>query len=53
MHIYKCIRDLYNNVDFLLYMSHLKHVLQIEESICSNNNEKFKFDKFYIIYENL
>ncbi len=31
----------------------LKHVLKIEENICSKNNEKFKFDKCNIIYENL
>ncbi len=41
------------NVDFLRYLSHLKHVLKIEEHICSKNNEKLKFDKFNIIYENL
>ncbi len=40
------------NVDFLGYLSHLKHVLKIEENICSKNNEKLKFDKFNIIYEN-
>ncbi len=37
------------NVDFLGYLSHLKHVLKIEENICSKNNEKLKFDKFNII----
>ncbi len=31
----------------------LKHVIKIEENICSTNNEKLKFDKFNIIYENL
>ncbi len=41
------------NVDFLGYLSHLKHILKIEENICSKNNEKPKFDKFNIIYENL
>ncbi len=41
------------NVDFLGYLAHLKHVLKIEENICSKNNEKIKFDKFNIIYENL
>ncbi len=41
------------NVDFLGYLSHLKHVLKIEENIYSKNNEKLKFDKFNIIYENL
>ncbi len=40
------------NVDFLGYLSHLKHVLIIKENICSKNNEKLKFDKFNIIYEN-
>ncbi len=28
------------NVDFLGYLSHFKHVLKIEENICSKNNEK-------------
>ncbi len=41
------------NVDFLRYLSHLKHVLKIEENICSKNNEKLKFEKFNIIYEHL
>ncbi len=41
------------NIDFLGYMSPLKHVFTTEESICSKNNEKLKFDKFNIIYENL
>ncbi len=41
------------NVDFLGYLFHLKHVLKIEENIFSKNNEKLKFDKFNIIYENL
>ncbi len=41
------------NVDFLGYLSYLKYVLKIEENICSKNNEKLKFDKFNIIYENL
>ncbi len=41
------------NVDFLGYLSHLKHVLKIEETISSKNNEKLKFDKFNIIYKNL
>ncbi len=27
------------NVEFLEYLSHLKHVLKIEENICSKNNE--------------
>ncbi len=45
----KCISF---NVDFLGYLSHLKHVLIIKENICSKNNEKLKFDKFNIIYEN-
>ncbi len=40
------------NVDFLGYLSLLKHVLKIE-NICSKNNEKLNFDKFNIIYENL
>ncbi len=40
-------------VDFPGYLSHLKHVLKIEENICSTNNEKLQFDKFNIIYENL
>ncbi len=31
----------------------LKHVLKIEENICSKNNEKLKVDKFNITYENL
>ncbi len=38
-----------SNVDFLGYLFHLKHVLKIEENICSKNNEKLKFDKFNII----
>ncbi len=28
------------NLDFLGYLSYLKHVLKIEENICSKNNEK-------------
>ncbi len=47
---YKCTSF---NVDFLGHLSHLKHVLKIEENICSKKNEKLKFDKFNIIYENL
>ncbi len=39
------------NVDFLGLTS--KHVLKIEENMCSKNNEKLKFDKFNIIYENV
>ncbi len=33
------------NVEFLGYMSHLKHVLKIEENICSKDIEKLKFGK--------
>ncbi len=39
------------NVDFRAYLSHLKYILKMEESICIKNNQKFKFDKFIIIYE--
>ncbi len=41
------------NVDFLSYLSHLKNTLKIEKSICIKKNQKFKFDKFNIIYKNL
>ncbi len=46
----KCIRF---NVDFLGYLSLLKHVFKMEENICSKNYEKHKFDIFNVIYENL
>ncbi len=41
------------NVDFLVYMSHLKYILKMKENISIKNNHKLKFDKFIIIYENL
>ncbi len=41
------------NVDFLRYLSHLKNTLKIEKRICIKKNQKFKFDKFKIIYENV
>ncbi len=41
------------NVDFLGYLSHLKYILKMEESICIKNNQKLKFDMLIIIYENL
>ncbi len=41
------------NVDFLGYLSHLKYILKMEESICIKNNQRLKFDKYIIIYENL
>ncbi len=39
--------------DFLGYLSYIKYILKVEESICTNNNQRLKFDKFNIIYENL
>ncbi len=36
------------NVDFLGFLSHLKHVLKIEGNIWSKNNENHKVNKYNI-----
>ncbi len=41
------------NVDFLSYLSHLKNTLKIGKKTCIKKKQKFKFDKFNIICENL
>ncbi len=41
------------NVYILGYLSHLKYILKMEESICIQNNQNLMFNKFIIIYENL
>ncbi len=41
------------NVDFLGYLSYLKGILKIEQNIRLKRNQIVKFEKFYIIFENL